>query len=98
MALSVEEFLRRFLLHVLPRGFVRIRHFGLLANRHRRTTIARARQLLGAPPPPAASDASRAANADADRTQCPFCRQGQWHVEILPPLPASLGPRLPDTS
>ena len=33
MALGVEEFLRRFLLHVLPRGFVRIRHFGLLANR-----------------------------------------------------------------
>ena len=96
MALGVEEFLRRFLVHVLPRGFVRIRHFGLLANAQRRTTIARARQLLGAPPPPASSDASRA--ADADRTRCPFCRQGSWQVEILPPLPASLGPLTLDTS
>jgi len=51
MALGVEEFLRRFLLHVLPRGFVRIRHFGLLANRQRRTLIARAQDLLAAPTP-----------------------------------------------
>ena len=94
MALGVDEFLRRFLLHVLPRGFVRIRHFGLLANRQRRATIARARQLLGAPPP-ASADASR---ADADRTRCPFCRQGQWQVEILPPRPAALGPLTLDTS
>jgi len=85
MALSVEEFLRRFLVHVLPRGFVRIRHFGLLANRHRRTTITRARQLLGAAAPPTSSDASPA--ADIDPTRCPICRQGHWHVvEILRPL------------
>src|SRR5713101_380979 len=44
MALGVEEFLRRFLVHVLPRGFVRIRHFGFLANRQRRSAIACARQ------------------------------------------------------
>lgn len=46
MTLSAEEFLRRFLLHVLPRGFVRIRHFGLLANRQRTERIALCRQLL----------------------------------------------------
>jgi hypothetical protein len=48
MTLSALEFLRRFFLHVLPRGFVRIRHFGLLANRFRNQNLARARQLLAA--------------------------------------------------
>jgi hypothetical protein len=84
MALGVEEFLRRFLLHVLPRRFVRIRHFGLLANHHRRATIACARQLLHAPAPVTPSDV--VGSADVDRSRCPFCRQGRWHVEILPPL------------
>jgi hypothetical protein len=46
MTLSAEEFIRRFLLHVLPRGFQRIRQFGLLSNR-RRDELARCRQLLG---------------------------------------------------
>ena len=85
MALSVHEFLRRFLLHVLPRGFVRIRHFGLLANRQRCATIARAQHLLGAAPPTTAADVSPA--ADIDRTRCPICGQGHWQiVEILRPL------------
>jgi putative transposase/transposase-like zinc-binding protein len=47
MTLSSDEFIRRFLLHVLPRGFQRIRQFGLLANRRRREQLARCRQLLG---------------------------------------------------
>ena len=46
MELSAEEFLRRFLLHVVPTGFVRIRHYGLLANRTRQEKLTRARQLL----------------------------------------------------
>ena len=46
MALRAEEFLRRFLLHVVPTGFVRIRHYGLLANRTRQAKLARARRLL----------------------------------------------------
>ena len=46
MTLSAVEFLRRFFLHVLPRGFVRIRHFGLLSNRFRSQSIALARTLL----------------------------------------------------
>jgi hypothetical protein len=47
MTLSADEFLRRFLLHVLPGGFVRIRHFGFLANRHRTSLIALCRKLIG---------------------------------------------------
>jgi len=85
MALSVEEFLRRFLVHILPRGFVRIRHFGLLANRQRRTLIARAQHLLGAAIPATSSNDVR--SADVDPTRSPVCRQGHWHVvEILRPL------------
>ncbi len=51
MALGTEEFIRCFLLHVLPKGFMRIRHFGLLANRHRAEHLARARRALDTPPP-----------------------------------------------
>jgi len=59
MTLSLDEFLRRFLLHLLPEGFVRIRNFGFLANRKRATTLLLSFQLLGGapqtsqrPPPP----------------------------------------------
>ena len=52
MTLAFDEFIRRFLLHVLPRGFHRIRHYGLLAGSSRKTSIARARELLNAVPPP----------------------------------------------
>src|SRR5438445_5190254 len=55
MTLAAEEFIRRFLLHVVPGGFVRIRHFGFLANRTRRTKLARCRALLTQPPAPDAS-------------------------------------------
>ena len=97
MALGVEEFLRRFLVHVLPRGFVRIRHFGLLANRQRHATIAHAQHLLGVATPATSSDDAR--SADVDPTRCPFCRQGQWHVvEILHPLAPRPVPVAADTS
>jgi len=56
MTLSAAEFIRRFLLHVLPNGFRRIRHYGFLANRYRREKLAQCRQLLG----------MRAAEATAD--------------------------------
>src|ERR1700751_2168560 len=48
LPLSLDEFLRRFLLHVLPKGFVRIRHFGFLANRRRATLLPLCFQVLGA--------------------------------------------------
>ena len=52
MTLPTDEFIRRFLLHVLPRGFHRIRHYGLLASGGRRDNLARARELLAVPPTP----------------------------------------------
>jgi hypothetical protein len=61
MTLSSEEFMRRFLLHVLPSGFHRIRHYGLLANANRKTHIATARQLLNQPAPQLTADLIAAA-------------------------------------
>lgn len=52
MTLAIDEFIRRFLHHVLPRGFHRIRQYGLLASSARKTSIARARELLCVAPPP----------------------------------------------
>jgi len=66
MTVSADEFLRRFLLHVLPKGLVRIRHFGLFANRRRSAEIQRCRQLLGAT---ARTDPTDAAN----QLRCPAC-------------------------
>jgi putative transposase len=51
MTLATEEFMRRFLLHVLPSGFHRIRHYGLLANANRKHDIAAVREILHQPPP-----------------------------------------------
>jgi len=51
MTLVAEEFIRRFLLHVLPEGFQRIRYYGFLANRYRAEKLALCRQLLQIPPP-----------------------------------------------
>ena len=52
MTLATDEFIRRFLIHVLPKGFHRIRHYGLLANGNRAANIAHARQLLAVPSRP----------------------------------------------
>ncbi|MBI2494033.1 MAG: IS91 family transposase [Candidatus Rokubacteria bacterium] len=94
MALAVDEFLRRFLLHIVPDGFVRIRHFGLLANRRRAAALAQCRALLAQPPPPPAPPESardlllRLTGLDIER--CPVCQQGRLRqVEMLPPAPAA---------
>ena len=63
MTLPADEFLRRFLLHVLPSGFVRIRHFGFLATRTATAKLARCRTLLSAGPPPAPSPWPRSCSA-----------------------------------
>ena len=62
MTLAVDEFIRRFLIHVLPSGFHRIRHYGLLANGGRADNIARARQLLNVPEPPRQPDGTGGAD------------------------------------
>jgi hypothetical protein len=70
MTLATDEFIRRFLLHVLPRGFHRIRHYGLLASSARRTSLARARDLLAVAPPPDEDMAKEPLDA---RPPCPCC-------------------------
>jgi hypothetical protein len=70
MTLSLDEFLRRFLLHLLPKGFVRIRHFGFLANRRRATLLPLCFPLLGAVRQPQADQNSSASN---DLWHCPKC-------------------------
>jgi hypothetical protein len=85
MTLSAEEFLRRFLLHILPDRFVRIRHFGFLANRGRRAKLARCRQLLAVPPapppdPPEAVAALVQRLTGVDITRCPACRAGRLRI------------------
>ena len=56
MTLATSEFIRRFLIHVLPSGFHRIRHYGLFASASRVDNIARARELLAVPPQPRQPD------------------------------------------
>jgi hypothetical protein len=74
MTLATEEFMRRFLLHVLPSGFHRIRHYGLLANANRKTQIHTARQLLDQPAPQLTTDLT-AAPAETHHVQPTFvCR------------------------
>jgi hypothetical protein len=93
IALKAEEFIRRFLLHVLPGGFVRIRHFGFLANGHRETKLALCRELLGVPQ----VDSQQSCTRDDWKTRyemltgvsltlCPACHRGRMvTVEILWP-------------
>ncbi len=92
MTLKAEEFIRRFLLHVLPKGYVRIRHFGFLANRLKKENIKRCRELI--------CDSERLSeSADkttqelmleltgVDITVCPCCKNGTMRiVEVISPL------------
>ena len=79
MTLSADEFIRRFLLHVLPKGFHRIRHYGLLASATCKANVARAKELIATPLPaidPATEhdDPDVATGAAADhRPPCPCC-------------------------
>jgi len=98
MTLSAPEFIRRFLLHVLPSGFMRVRHYGLLANRRRTEKLARCRALLGCAAPPGArsrgeSTPERIARLTGiDLTRCAVCGAGPMR------LVERLAPRPPDTS
>ena len=75
MTLAAPEFIRRFLSHVLPDGFHRIRHYGLLASGTRRANIARARELLSLPasPPQSDNDAPGSDNEEPTTPPCPCC-------------------------
>jgi hypothetical protein len=111
MTLAPAEFIRRFLLHVLPDGFQRIRHYGFLANGHRDAKLARIRQLL--PPAPQQQVASAPQDAAAMATEpehaaapttddecqptCPECGGEMEIVETLAKAPSRSAPRI-DTS
>jgi Putative transposase len=89
MTLSADEFLRRFLLHVLPEGFQRIRHYGLFSNRHRAENLARCRELLGVSAPMAAPPQDYGERyrklTGQDLWQCPQCQKGQMRrIAVLP--------------
>ena len=86
MTLSADEFLRRFVQHLLPRGFVKVRHYGLLANRGRAAKLARCRYVLGVVVP--AQQAAAAAGAAETPTEaarrCPHCGGELVVLEVWP--------------
>ena len=104
MTLEAEEFIRRFLLHVLPEGFQRIRYYGFLANRYREQKLARCRYLLSMPAPTASGGSKDYRERYEELTgsslwQCPVCHQGRMLViEILPRSPHRHVTPIKDTS
>jgi hypothetical protein len=99
MTLKTDEFIRRFLLHVLPRGFQRLRQFGLLANRQRRHKLALCRKLLGDPagqtvflqPLPRDYQSLYQTLTGHSLKQCPACRAGTMKLtQSLAPLPGAV--------
>ena len=93
MTLDVDEFLRRFLLHLLPPGFVRIRNFGFLANRNRATLLPLCFQLLGGSEKITAPAASPSPEETHSLWNCPVCGGTMRVVERLDA--AQLLPRSP---
>jgi hypothetical protein len=98
ITLAATEFIRRFLLHVLPSGFQRIRYYGLLGNRHRAAKLAQCRRLLGMSAPSADATTSVPAADHRDRVEaltgislrrCPLCQVGHM---ILIDEPSRLAP------
>ncbi len=108
MTLTTAEFIRRFLLHVLPRGFQRIRQFGLLANRRRREKLVRCRQLLGAAQttePQSVDYKSLYQSVTGESLEsCPACRSGNMRFAaplgsmVAAPYAAALVPQPIDSS
>lgn len=88
MTLDATEFIRRFLLHVLPRGFVRIRQYGFLANRARGKKLQRCRELLGAPTKTVIPAKEEGCANEPDRKLCPVCGLGHMvRIGIIPAAP-----------
>jgi hypothetical protein len=106
MTLDADEFIRRFLIHVLPSGFQRIRYYGLLGNRYRSDKLARCRELIGMPKPePKIAEMQKdyrdtyEALTGVSLCQCPVCDRG--HMVLLRALQPITRVRVPiiiDTS
>jgi Putative transposase len=92
MTLDAVEFIRRFLLHIVPTGFVRIRQFGFLANRVRAKKLELCRAMLGAPPTPAVIVDWDGKTEGQDRKLCPACKVG--HLILISVVRAT---RLPQS-
>jgi hypothetical protein len=102
MTLAPDEFIRRFLLHVLPKGFHRIRHYGLLASATCKANIARARELIAAPmsaidPPAKHDEADHPATAADYRPPCPCCGGRMIIVEFFERAGAPRAPPSPQS-
>jgi hypothetical protein len=94
MTLDADEFIRRFLLHVLPNGFHRIRHYGYLANGHRAAKLAQCRRLLAAPAPLEARVVGDYRLRYLQLTGrslviCPCCGGGMINIAVMPPEKAT---------
>jgi Putative transposase len=106
MTLSADEFIRRFLLHVLPNGFQRIRYYGFLGNRYRQTKLAQCRRLLGMPEsdqPQVAPDEEDYRDRYEDLTgislrQCPQCNRGRMVLVAMLPRSSDYCPLIFDSS
>jgi hypothetical protein len=88
LTLAADEFIRRFLIHVLPDRFHRIRHYGLFANGNRTGNIALARRLLGVPDPPPSSrdsDGTESPHEGSEWNACPCCGGRMIIIETFEP-------------
>ena len=92
MTLDADEFIRRFLLHTLPDGFHRIRHYGFLANGHRAAKLALCRRLLAAPPPGTARQTRTRMPSTRTRPSAARAAAAPWSCLAILPRPA---PRRP---
>jgi hypothetical protein len=100
MTLEAQAFLQRFLLHVLPKGFVRIRHYGFLANRCKGRALRQCRQLCGLTPEPPHRAPQTVAQwlshlRGMDITRCPQCGAGPLQRTPLAPDTGRHAPRSP---
>jgi hypothetical protein len=91
LTLAATEFIRRFMMHVLPGGFVRIRYYGFLANAHRKEQLQKIRELLGAPQPAVVDDESSDPSQDPVEhlhdQRCPHCSEGFLRAVDVAPRP-----------
>jgi hypothetical protein len=98
--LDAEEFIRRFLLHVLPDGFMKIRHFGFLSNRRKKENVQLCRELIGdnSPIPERTKKTTGELMLELtgiDITRCPCCKEGSMSIIMEMPYPYRRSPMLP---